>query len=48
MKVMCHSLVKIRKMAKVIECSDTSILKIEARLLKATNVKGKNILYEVS
>lgn len=48
MKGICHPLLKIRKKAKCTKYNNTSILKNEARLLKVTNVKGKNIIYAVS
>lgn len=39
---------KNEKIAKSTKCSNTSILKNEAKLLKVTNVQGRNIVYMVS
>ena len=46
MKGVCYPLLKIRKKIKCTKCKNTSILKNEARLLKVTNVKGKNIVMQ--
>lgn len=39
---------KTEKIAKSTKCSNTSILKNEAKLLKVTNVQSRNIVYMVS